>query len=64
VTVQIPDPTANGGNLSKALTSGQWLRIRKLVGDQPGARIYWYVESWDTLKRYSVTEVMSFVLTD
>jgi len=64
VTVQIPDPTANGGNLSKALTSGQWLRIRKLVGDQAGARIYWYVESWDTLKRYSVTEVMSFVLED
>ena len=64
VVVQIPDPTANGGNLSKALTSGQWLRIRKLVGDQPGSRIYWYVDSWDTLNRYSATEVMSFVLTE
>ena len=49
---------------SKDLTSSQWSSIRKLVGDAAGETIYWYVESWDGLKRYNKTDVMSFVLTD
>ena len=58
------DPLSNGGTFSKGLTLSQWLGIRRLVGNQPGARVFWYVESWDSLNRYTVTETMSFVLTD
>jgi hypothetical protein len=49
---------------TKGLTSSQWSSIRKLVGDTAGATIYWYIESWDGLKRNSKTDVMSFVLTE
>jgi hypothetical protein len=60
----VMNPTDNGGVLTKILTSGQWMAIRKLVGDVSGSTIYWYVESWDGLGRYSKTAVMNFVLTD
>lgn len=49
---------------SKALTPFQWLTIRRLVGDVSGQTIYWYVESWDSLNRYTKTGVMTFGLTD
>jgi hypothetical protein len=49
---------------TKGLTSSQWSSIRKLVGDAAGETIYWYVESWDGLKRNSKTDVLSFVLTE
>jgi hypothetical protein len=49
---------------TKDLTSSQWSSIRKLVGNAAGATIYWYIESWDGLKRNAKTDVMSFVLTD
>lgn len=52
------------GSFLKTLTTGQWKAIRKLVGDTSGSTIYWHVESWDKLKRYSVTGNMSFVLAD
>lgn len=52
------------GTFAKELTSAQWTGIRKLVGDEIGATIYWYVESWDILKRYEKTEVMTFDLSD
>jgi hypothetical protein len=58
------DPLPNRGAFSKGLTLSQWLGIRRLVGNQPGARAFWHVESWDGLNRYAVTETMSFVLTD
>jgi hypothetical protein len=58
------NPNDNGGIFTKMLTSGQWKAIRKLVGDVIGPTIYWYVESWDGLKRYNKTDVMSFVLTE
>jgi subtilisin family serine protease len=58
------DPLSNGGVFSKGLTLSQWLGIRRLVGNQPGAKVFWHVESWDGLNRYAVTETMSFVLTD
>ncbi len=49
---------------SKALTFGQWKDIRRLTGDQSGSTIYWYVESWDGLKRYAKTDLKTFLLTD
>ena len=64
LTFYISDPNLNGGIFLKELTSEQWQRIRRWVGDQPGTTIFWYVESWDGLNRYSVTEVKSFVLTN
>ena len=51
-------------NFSKILTKSQWGAIKRLVNNVTGSTIYWYVESWDSLKRYSKTDVMSFVLTD
>ena len=61
---RVSDPNLNGGAFSLALTSDQWMRIRRLVDDEPGSTIYWYVESWDGLNRYSVTALKSFILTD
>ena len=42
----------------------QWMRIKMLVNNKTGSTIYWYVDSWDGLGRYSKTDVMSFVLVD
>ena len=58
------DPTDNGWKYTKTLTSGQWMKIRKLVGDVSGSPIYWYVESWDKLKRHAQTSVTTFTLMD
>ena len=55
-------PTDNGGVFSKELSSSKWSSIRKLVGDASGAKIHWYVESWDALNRKSTTSAMSFEL--
>ena len=52
------------GRFIKTLTPGQWKAIRKLLGNETGAAIYWYVESSGGLVRYAKTGVMSFVLTD
>ena len=60
----VKDPLAGGGGFQKALTSNQWKSIKKLVGDQTGSTIYWYIESWDGVGRHAETDVMSFVLTD
>lgn len=57
-------PNDNGGEFSKTLTQNQWMTVRRLVGDKTGSTIYWYVESWDGLGRYAITDVMSFTLTD
>jgi subtilisin family serine protease len=64
LSYRVPDPESNGGNFSRKLTSGQWSGIRRLVADLPSTPIYWYVESWDGLGRYTRTETMSFVLAD
>jgi uncharacterized repeat protein (TIGR02543 family) len=58
----ISNPNDNGGVFTRELTSGQWTSIHKLVGSVPGSRIYWYVESWDVVKRYKKTSVTSFTL--
>jgi hypothetical protein len=60
----IRNPNDNEGEFMKVLTSGQWMAIRRVVGDISGSTIYWYVESWDGLGRYNKTDVMNFVLTD
>ncbi|MEW6584308.1 MAG: PQQ-binding-like beta-propeller repeat protein [Nitrospirota bacterium] len=62
LTFTIKNPNDNGGAFIKALTSAQWTSIRKLVGDIGGSTIYWHVESWDILKRYSKTEIKDFVI--
>jgi hypothetical protein len=58
----IKNPLNNNGEFSQTLTSQQWGSIRKLVGNQSGATIYWKVESWDGASRESQTATMSFVL--
>jgi len=58
----IKNPLNNNGEFSQTLTSQQWDSIRKLVGGQSGATIYWKVESWDGASRESQTATMSFVL--
>jgi hypothetical protein len=60
----VKNPNDNGGIFNKALTSGQWKAIRKLVNDAPGSMIFWYIESTDGLGRYAKTDVMNFVLTN
>jgi hypothetical protein len=58
------NPNDNGGIFKNGLTSGQWTSIRKLVKDTSGSTIYWYIESWDGLKRYNKSDVINFVLTE
>ena len=60
----ITNPNDNEGEFTKVLTSGQWMAIRRVVGDTAGSTIYWYIESWDGLKRYNKSDVINFVLTD
>jgi len=60
----VKNPGDNGGEFHKGLSSGQWKGIMKLVNDVVGSTIYWYVESWDGLNRYSKTETMNVPLTD
>ncbi len=62
LSFNLSNPNDNGGVFTKPLTSGQWTSIHKLVGSVPGSTIYWYVESWDVVKRYKKTSVMSFTL--
>jgi hypothetical protein len=64
LSFSVKNPGDNGGTFAKPLTSSQWSSIRKLVGDVSGNPIFWYVESWDGLKRYARTGGMSFELTD
>jgi photosystem II stability/assembly factor-like uncharacterized protein len=58
--------TKNGreGVYHKELTANQWSSIRKLVQDQTGAPLHWYVESWDGMGRSAKTGIMSFLLSD
>jgi hypothetical protein len=64
LTFTIPNPLSDEVSFIKTLTAGQWTAIRKLVSDMGGSSIYWYVESWDALKIYTKTEMMTFTLTD
>lgn len=64
LSFNIKNPNDNGRTFTKMLTLGQWTAIRQVVGNASGSPIYWYVESWNGLKRYTKTEVQSFTLTD
>jgi hypothetical protein len=64
LSFSVKNPNDDGGTFSEPLTEGEWKAIRKLVGDAAGARVYWFVESWDGLKRHIQTDVMFFELTD
>lgn len=48
----------------KTLTKSQWKSIRALVEDQSGVPIYWFIESWDIMNRYSRTGIRFFYLSD
>jgi hypothetical protein len=56
------NPVDNGEYFSTTLVTGTWNAIRKLVNDEAGLPIYWYVESWDVLRRYQRTENIQFTL--
>jgi hypothetical protein len=60
----VKNPNGNGGNFVKTLAPNQWKSIRRLVGDETGFTIYWYIESWDEIGRHTKTAVMSFELTE
>jgi hypothetical protein len=62
LSFNVADPAEN--TFATQLTSSQWTGIMKLVNNVIGSTIYWKVESWDGIKRYAQTEVMSFALTD
>jgi hypothetical protein len=56
------DPTDNGGIFSVTLTDKTWSAIRKLVNYETGSPMFFYVESWDVLKRYQITDDVYFTL--
>ena len=56
------NPLDNGEYFSTTLVEGTWNAIRKLVNDAEGSTIYWYIESWDVIKRYQKTGNMQFTL--
>ena len=56
------NPLDNNEYFSSMLVQGTWNAIRKLVNNEEGSTIYWYVESWDVIKRYQKTEEMQFIL--
>jgi len=49
---------------AQVLKSSQWSSIKKLVGNESGRTIFWYVESWDGLGSYAKTDMMNFVLLE
>jgi|GEM_PF-1409254 len=56
------NPLDNAEYFSSTLVERAWNAIRKLVDDQEGMTLYWYVESWDVIKRYQKTDDMQFTL--
>jgi len=64
LTFNLKNPTGNEGLFARLLTSGKWTAVKNLVENVSGSTIYWFVESWDGLKRYDRTDVMNFILLD
>jgi hypothetical protein len=56
------NPLDNGGIFSTTLTEGTWNAIRKLVDYEAGSSMFFYVESWDVLKRYQKSDDVFFNL--
>ncbi len=64
LTFTVKNPLFNEGSFTKTMTSGQWTAVRKVVGDISGIPVYWHIEAWDTLKRYTKSEAKTFTLND
>jgi hypothetical protein len=65
VSVNIKDPTEDGGVFGHSLNSSQWTTVQQLVGKVIGSPIYWYVESRDGASRRIISQPpMSFILTE
>lgn len=64
LSLNVKNPNDNNGLFTRPLTPGQWMAIRKVVGDVSGLTIYWKVESWDGMNRHAETNVKSFVLAN
>lgn len=56
------NPLDNGGVFSTILTDKTWNAIRKLVDYEAGFPMFFYVESWDALKRYQKSDEVLFNL--
>ena len=51
-------------SFQRSLTKSQWKSVRALIEDQIGLPIYWFIESWDIMGRYSKTGIRFFFLSD
>ena len=61
LSVSIPNPVAAGTSFQKEVPASFFRALSKLLG--PGeSTLYWYVESWDPLKRRSATTPTGFNL--
>jgi hypothetical protein len=57
LSFKVQNPTDNGGVFSTIITDKRWASLEKLVEGLVPPRIYFYVESWDIIKRYQKTDV-------
>lgn len=64
LSFSVKNPNDGGGLFSATLTPGQWKAVTKVVNNEVGATVYWYVESWDVLKRSEKIEGTPFPLTN
>jgi hypothetical protein len=64
ISYALKNPNDNNGLFVATLTSSQWESVKKLVEDQSDSTVYWKVESWDGLNRYSQTDIMNFILQE
>jgi hypothetical protein len=39
---------------------GKWMAIKRLVKNENGSTLYWYIESWDKLRRFRKSAIMTF----
>jgi hypothetical protein len=64
ISFKVKSPLDGNGTFSQTLTSKQWDSVKKLVGGEIGATIYWKMESWDGAGRESQTSTMNFSLEE
>ena len=57
LSFKVQNPTDNGGVFSTIISDKTWASLEKLVEGLVPPRIYFYVESWDIIKRYQKTDV-------
>jgi hypothetical protein len=61
LSVSVPNPGAANTSFHKEVPAGTLRALLKLLGSG-GSTLYWYVESWDPLKRHSATTLTPFNL--